>query len=378
MMRERIKQFDYILIGTILVLCIFGLIMVYTSSYTLGVLDYNDGLHFFKRQLAFLGIGLIVMTVSSFISLKFAGRMSPLLIFLSGILLIMVLTPQFGVERNSSQRWVNLGIVFQPSEIVKIFLVIYFARFYSKRKEHFDSFLYGVLPPLVIFAGIAFLIILQPDLGTTIHLLAICGVIIIFSGVKKLHIIGLAITGAGLAGFLAYIEPYRFRRLTSFIAPFEDLQGSGYQLTSSFVSMASGGLFGAGLGNSVQKLGYLPEAHTDFIMSVIVEELGVIGMAIVIGCYLVILFRGIKIANEASNDYYRLLAIGITFQIIIQAVINLGAMSGLMPITGIPLPFVSYGGTSLVFMMLASGILINVSGRKKPSVNTQAGRTTYR
>lgn len=367
-MIERIKQFDFILIGAILVLSIFGLIMVYTSSYTLGELDYNNGLHFFRRQLIFFIAGLILMFISSFVSLKFAGKMSPWLILVSILLLLLVLTPQLGVVRNGSRRWVNLGVVFQPSEIVKIFMVIYFAKFYSQRKEYFNNFVYGVMPPLIVFAGVAGLIMLQPDLGTTIHLLAICGAIIIFSGVKVRHIIGLIMTGGALAALFAYIEPYRVQRITSFMNPFEDLQGAGYQLASSYVSIASGGLFGAGLGNSVQKLGYLPEAHTDFIMSVIVEELGIIGITIVVGCYLVILFRGIKIANEAYNDYYRLLALGITFQIIIQAVINLGAMSGLMPITGIPLPFVSYGGTSLVIMMVASGLLINVSGRKNSTI----------
>ncbi|WP_369813809.1 putative lipid II flippase FtsW [Halolactibacillus sp. JCM 19043] len=364
-MLERIKQFDFILISAIVTLSIFGLIMVYTSSYTLGELDYNDGLHFFKRQLIFFIAGLVLMFISSFVSLKFAGRISPWLILISVVLLILVLTPQLGVVRNGSRRWVNLGVVFQPSEIVKIFMVIYFAKFYSQRKEYFDKFFYGVMPPLILFAIVAGFIMAQPDLGTTIHLLAICGAIIIFSGVKFRHIIGLILTGAGLATLFAIAEPYRLQRITSFMKPFEDLQGAGYQLASSYVSIATGGLFGAGLGNSVQKLGYLPEAHTDFIMSVIVEELGVIGITIVVGCYLIILFRGIKIANEAHNDYYRLLGIGITFQIIIQAIINLGAMSGLMPITGIPLPFISYGGTSLVIMMVASGLLINVSGRKK-------------
>lgn len=364
-MIERLKQFDYILIGAIIILSVFGLTMVYTSSYTLGELDYNDGLHFFKRQLIFFIIGLVVMFISSFVSLKFVGKISPWLILISIILLGLVLTPQFGEIRNGSRRWVDLGLVFQPSEIVKIFMVIYFAKFYSQRKDSFDSFVRGVMPPLIIFAIIAGLIIFQPDLGTTIHLLAICGAIIIFSGVKLRHILGLMAVGVSMAGLLAISDSYRLERITAFRRPFEDLQDTGYQLASSYVSIADGGLFGSGLGNSVQKLGYLPEAHTDFIMSVILEELGVIGMTVVVACYIVILFRGIKIANEAYNDYYRLLAIGITFQIIVQAVINLGAMSGLMPITGIPLPFVSYGGTSLVIMMVASGLLINVSGRKR-------------
>lgn len=364
-MIERMKKFDFVLITAIVSLSVFGLMMVYSSSFTLATLNYGDGRYFFNRQLAFFIFGLFVMFVSGFVSLKRLGRLSPLFVVMSLVMLMLVAFSPLGLVRNNSQRWLQLGpIVFQPSEMVKIFMVIYFSYFYSRRQEHFDNFFYGVFPPLILLALIAFPIIRQPDLGTTIHLLFISGLIVILSGVRKRHLFILVTIATSVMMLVAYSASYRIDRITSFRNPFDDIGGTGYQLVNSYVSLATGGLSGTGLGNSVQKLGYLPEAHTDFIMSVVAEELGVLGVLFVLGCYTIILVRGVIISTQVKPLYYKLLALGITFQIASQAAINLGAMSGVLPITGIPLPFISYGGTSLVFMMLASGILINVSGRR--------------
>ncbi|SDC29435.1 cell division protein FtsW [Pelagirhabdus alkalitolerans] len=375
-MKNRLKKFDYGLIIVILALSVFGLIMVYSSSYTLATRNFGSGHFFFLRQLQWFGIGLIVFVVMSFISLKKLGEMSPLLVGLAIILLALVLIPGVGVVRNQAQRWIGAGpIVFQPSEIVKVFMIIYFAHIYTRKQKYINDFKKGVMPPLVILAFVFGLILMQPDLGTGTHIVLICGLIVLFSGVKFYHIALLGSVAAGGFYFFAQSQPYRLQRLTSFANAFDDPSGDGFQLINSYVSIGTSGLTGNGLGNSVQKLGYLPEAHTDFIMSVIVEELGIIGVTFVIGGYLFILYRGIQISKEVDSLYLRLLALGITFQFITQAFFNLGAVSGLLPITGIPLPFISYGGTSLVFTLLAAGILVNVSGRRtQPSTTQQETR----
>ena len=363
-MKKRLKKFDYGLIAVILALTIFGVIMIYSSSYTLSTLDYDHGHYYLVRQLIFLALGLVAFAVVSFISLKALGELSPMLIVISIILLILVLVPGVGVVRNQARRWLAYPFVFQPSEIVKVCMIIYFAHIYAKKQPYIDQFKKGVLPPLFILAIVFFLILEQPDFGTATHILMICGLIVFFSGVKLRHI--LLLGSVGLSGIVFYMfsQPYRLERITSFMNTFDDPSGDGYQLINSYISIATSGLTGNGLGNSVQKLGYLPEAHTDFIMAVIVEELGLIAVLLVIGSYLYILYRGIRIAQEVDSLYLRLLALGVTFQIIIQAVFNLGAVSGMLPITGIPLPFVSYGGTSLVFTLISAGILVNISGRR--------------
>lgn len=364
-MKKRLKKFDYGLIIAIMSLSIFGTIMVYSSSYTLATLQYENGQHYFIRQLIFLILGFLVFAVMSFISLKTLGKLSPILIVVSIILLGLVLIPGVGLVRNDAQRWLGVGsFIFQPSEIVKVFMIVYFSYIYAKKQPYIGEFKKAVLPPLVILAVVFFLILEQPDFGTATHILLICGLIVFFSGVKLHHILLLASIGIGGITFFTLSQPYRLERLTSFLNTFDDPAGDGYQLINSYVSIATSGLTGNGLGNSVQKLGYLPEAHTDFIMAVIVEELGLIAILLVIGGYLFILYRGISIAREVDSLYLKLLALGVTFQITIQAVFNLGAISGVLPITGIPLPFISYGGTSLVFTLLSAGILVNVSGRR--------------
>lgn len=363
-MKKRLKKFDYGLIAVIIALSIFGTIMIYSSSYTLSTLQYDHGHYYFVRQLIFLVLGLITFAMVSFISLKTLGKLSPMLVIVSIILLILVLIPGLGVVRNQARRWLAYPFTFQPSEIVKVFMIVYFSHIYAKKQAYIDQFKKGVLPPLFILALVFFLILEQPDFGTATHILIICGIIVFFSGVKLRHILLLGSVGISGVIFFMVSQPYRLERLTSFANTFDDPSGDGYQLINSYISIATSGLTGNGLGNSVQKLGYLPEAHTDFIMAVIVEELGLIAVLFVIGSYLFILYRGIRISQEVDSLYLKLLALGVTFQIAIQAVFNLGAVSGVLPITGIPLPFISFGGTSLVFTLLSAGILVNVSGRR--------------
>ncbi|MBU8685400.1 putative lipid II flippase FtsW [Bacillus haynesii] len=369
MILSHLKKLDYVLIASVLFLSTFGLLMVYSAGYPLGYMKYHDGSYFFMKQLQWLLIGLTFFSAAVFFPYKAYSKLIRFLVKLSFLLLILVLLPGIGMEKNNSQRWIQLGsLIIQPSEAVKLVMVIYFAYVYAKKQRYIADFRKGVMPPLLILAAVFFLILKQPDLGTAVSILLSCGAVLLCAGLRIRHLLLLGtMAGTGIAYF-AMTAPYRLKRLTSFSDPFQNENGDGYQLINSYLAIDSGGLWGNGLGNSVQKLGFLPEAHTDFIMAVISEELGGIGLAMIIGAYLLIMFRGVRIAVQIDDPFGKLLAVGLTFQIMIQALFNLGAVFGLLPITGIPLPFVSYGGSSLMFMLMSAGILVNLSSHVKRGV----------
>lgn len=372
MILSHLKKLDYVLIASVLFLSTFGLLMVYSAGYPLGYMKYHDGSYFFMKQLQWLLIGLTFFSAAVFFPYKAYSKLIRFLVKLSFLLLILVLLPGIGMEKNNSQRWIQLGsLIIQPSEAVKLVMVIYFAYVYAKKQRYIADFRKGVMPPLLILAAVFFLILKQPDLGTAVSILLSCGAVLLCAGLRIRHLLLLGtMAGTGIAYF-AMTAPYRLKRLTSFSDPFQNENGDGYQLINSYLAIDSGGLWGNGLGNSVQKLGFLPEAHTDFIMAVISEELGGIGLAMIIGAYLLIMFRGVRIAVQIDDPFGKLLAVGLTFQIMIQALFNLGAVFGLLPITGIPLPFVSYGGSSLMFMLTSAGILVNLSSYVKRGVKKE-------
>lgn len=360
--KQRIRSFDYTLLIVILLLAGFGLMMVYSSSNTLAYLQFEASDYFFMKQMQWLLLGIVGLVVAAFFPYQLYKKLIPVLILTSITLLIFVLLPSFGVERNHSQRWLQIGsFLFQPSEFIKLSMIIYFAHFYSRKQEIINQFNRGILPPLLILSVVFLLILQQPDLGSAALILFACGVILLCSGAKARHLLMLATVGVISIGYFAISSTYRLERLTSFLNPFKDPIGEGYQLINSYIAIGTGGLTGNGLGASVQKLGFLPEAHTDFIMAVTLEELGLIGLFIVIGAYFFIMYRGIAIAKACEHMFPKLLAIGITFQIMLQVVFNLGAVSGLLPITGVPLPLISYGGSSTLITMIAFGILLQIS-----------------
>lgn len=364
MIRQKVKQMDLSLIICILILTVFGTMMIYSASYVQGDIYFNDSRYFFTRQVIWLGIGILFSVIAALIPYRLYSRLSPVFVVLSILLLVLVLVPGIGVERNNSQRWIEVGaFLFQPTEAVKLCMIIYFAAIYAKKQSYISQFKKGIMPPLIILAVVSLLILQQPDLGSASLLIMACGVIVLCAGVRFSHIS--ILLGIGIAGFsyFALTSTYRFNRLTSFLNVFEDMVGDGYQLVNSYVAIASGGFLGNGLGNSVQKAGFLPEAHTDFIMAIILEELGIFGLGIVMVAYVFIMFRGMKIVKTMDDMFPKLLAIGLTFQLTLQATINLGAVAGLLPITGLTLPFISYGGSSLVFTMIAAGILVNLSSQ---------------
>ncbi len=300
--------------------------------------------------------------MAAFFPHRMYARFSPLIVMVSIGLLVLVLVPGIGVERNFSQRWIQFGsFMFQPSEAIKLGMIIYFASIYAKKQEYINHFGKGILPPLLIVGIVCFLILKQPDLGTATSVVLACGMILLCSGARRLHLLLLGTIAGFSFVYFAFSESYRLKRLLSYLNPFQDPEGDGYQLINSYLAISSGGIRGNGLGNSVQKLGYLPEAHTDFIMAITVEELGLLGLLLILTLYFLVMLRGIHISVKLKDTYSKLLAIGLTSQIIIQVFFNLGAVSGLLPITGVPLPFMSYGGTSLILMMLSSGMLVHLS-----------------
>lgn len=367
------KENDWILIAAIVLLASFGLIMIYSASYVIGYDHYSDSLHFFKKQLKFLSVSTVLFLFFMLFPYRLYQKLVLPIVLASFILLILVLTP-LGAEVKGAQRWLDLGFTrIQPSEFVKLWVIIYLAHVYSRKQMYINQFGRGVLPPLIIVVGIFALIMGQPDLGTASLILAVAGLMVFCSGAKMFHLISLG----SISGLVVYLyarsEEYRMNRITGFMDPFADETGTGYQLIQSYIAMAHGGVTGAGFGQSVQKLFYLPEAHTDFILAIVAEELGLFGVLFVFICLGLIVFRGIVIGTRASTPFGSLLAFGISFQIALQICLNIGAASGVLPITGIPLPFMSYGGSSLMITAISLGIIANIarSSNRKISQDTE-------
>ncbi|WP_090398049.1 putative lipid II flippase FtsW [Natribacillus halophilus] len=359
-MRERIKAFDWILISAVFALTLFGLIMVYSASYPLSIDQFNSSTYFIFRQLIYFGLGVLVFAVLMNFRYHYYKKLSPYIIGLSIVLLVLVLA--LGIAANEATRWVNIaGISMQPSELVKLGVIIYLAQVYSQKQKYIDQFATGVAPPLIIVVGLFTLILLQPDLGTAVLILLVTGVIVFLSGARFRHLAFLGTLSAAVVLFLVFQADYRVNRILAFRDPFAYDDSFGLQLIQSYISIAHGGLTGAGFGQSVQKLGYLPEAHTDFILAIIAEETGWLGIGFVILCFFIIGFRGLLIGARCKNLFGSLLAYGIVFQLLFQFILNAGAVSGMLPITGIPLPFISYGGTSLIISLAGAAILVNIS-----------------
>ncbi|WP_236634670.1 putative lipid II flippase FtsW [Alteribacter lacisalsi] len=352
---------DWILVIAVALISLFGLMMVYSASYVKGYEDVGNFTHYFQRQLMWLGLSGFLFTWLMFFPYRHFRKLTPFIIIGSFILLFLVLTP-LGHSVNGAQRWINAGpLRIQPSEFVKLGIIIYLAYIYSKKQGYIDNFTKGVLPPLVIVGLLFGLIMLQPDLGTATSIVVVAGLIVFCSGARIIHLFWIAALGAIAFIYYANSAVYRMNRIVGYRDPFEHSFGDGYQLVQSYIAIAHGGLTGAGFGQSVQKLFYLPEAHTDFILAIVSEELGVLGILFVLACMTVIIVRGVIIGARCRDAFGSLLAFGIVFQIAIQMVFNTGAVTGLLPITGIPFPFLSYGGSSLMVTLLSLGILANIS-----------------
>ena len=354
------KKNDKVLLTIIILLTIFGLIMIYSSSYVWASYKFNDATKYLKTQSIFLILGFLIIYILSNIPYITYKKYSNHLLIISIILLILVLIPGIGSIRNGSRSWFGIGSFgIQPSEATKLALIIFTSKYLTNNK--IKNFKTTLLPILTIVFLIFSLIMLQPDFGT--------GVIIVMSIIAMLFISGVNMTFFFTLGFigligiiiLVIIAPYRMARIISFINPWQDPLGSGFQIIQSLYAIGPGGLLGLGLGNSIQKHFYLPEPQTDFIFAIISEELGFAGILIVTILFITIIYRGFKISLNQEDKFAKYLSFGITFSIAFQTILNLMVVVGLVPVTGVTLPFISYGGSSLLVSMSEIGILLNIS-----------------
>ncbi len=353
-----------LLLTATLCLLAFGAVMVFSATSAPNVLDGGDGTGYLVKYLAYGAVGLLVMHILSRGGLDIVRRFTPVLLVAAFGLLLAVKVPGIGVEVNGAQRWIGVGpLTFQPSEIMKLAIVIYMAQFLAERPKRMNS-VKTLVSPLLIVVGLACLLIAsQPDLGTAIIIGFTTLALLLIAG-APMGVLGKLLGSAGLiVALAAFLEPYRRARLMSFLDPWADAGGAGFQAVQGQIAVGSGGLFGLGPGQSVQKIHYLPEAHTDFILAVIGEELGLIGILALLTLYGLIAYAGLRTAKGARSQYERLLAAGITSLIVGQALLNVFAVLGLAPLTGEPLPFVSNGSTSITVLLAAMGVLLNIASR---------------
>ncbi len=362
------KSFDYLLLACTIVLVVFGIIMVYSASYYSAELSFGDKFYFAKKQLVGAVIGLVCMLTLSFVKYDILQKLKWPAIAVSVLLLSAVFIPGVGVTNYGATRWISLGFfTLQPSEIAKFGFVIFAASILSKNYMSVKKFT-GILP--VIFAGgiICLLIIMEPNMSITICVALTMIVMLIVGGARFKHFLLIGIPMVCLAVVLVLIEPYRLKRLLAFLDPWSSAQAEGFQLVQSLFAVGSGGWFGVGLFNSRQKYLFLPFAESDFIFSIIAEEFGFVGCLLVCLLFVVIILKGIKIAKKAKDRFGSYLATGIVSIIAIQLLINIAVVTGSIPPTGLPLPFISAGSTSLVVFMSAIGVLLNIDKQSKRSV----------
>ena len=349
-----------VLILVTLGLVAFGLVMVYSATSASAALANGDPAYYLKRQTVYAGLGLLLMVVLSRVDFRALRALAPMLVVTSLTLLLAVLV--LGRAANGARRWISFGpAAFQPSELAKVALAVWAASYLAQRRP--PQTLPELWRPLglltVVFCG---LILVEPDLGTSIGIVVMLAAMLLVAGTPP-RTLGAGLGIAGTLGLVAvWLEPYRRARLFSFLNPWHDAQGAGFQTVQAMIGLGSGGIFGVGLGQSVQKVNYLPEAHTDMIFAIIGEELGLVGATAVIVAYCAFAYAGLKIALGCRDPFGKRLAAGLTALVCGQAAINLAAVMGLAPLTGIPLPFVSYGGSSLVVALGCVGILLNIAG----------------
>ena len=350
------------LFATSVVLICIGIIMIYSASSIYAWEQYKDSAFFLKRHLSFLGMGLVLTFLAMVVDCKKLRQYAKPFLVVSFILLVLVLIPGIGREVSGARRWFRFKFLsFQPSELANLAIIIYTADFLSRKTKTIDSFLKGFLPPIMILGAALLLILMQPDLGTTLSIAVVVFVMLFVSGVRPAYLLSLALLSLPALYLLIFRVPYRRMRILAFLNPWLDPKGSGFQIIQSQLALGSGGLFGVGLGQSKQKLFYLPAAHTDFIFSIIGEELGLLGTLAVIVLFIIFIHNGLKIVKNAPDKFTYLLALGLVLMVALKASINIGVSCGMLPTKGLPLPFISYGGSSFIFDLVSLGLLLNIA-----------------
>ena len=356
------KKYSRLLIISIIIITLFGALMIYSASSVWAEYKFNDQYKYLKSQLIFLILGYLVMILISKFPYQNYKKLSNIIFLVTTSLLVLVLIPGIGTVRNGSRSWFGLGgFGIQPSEFTKLSLIIFTAKYLENNERDLKSIKKGVLPILGVLLLVFALIMLEPDFGTGVVIVMTIVVLLFVSGVNLNFFVKIGILGLIGVVVLIIIAPYRTQRIISFLNPWSDPLGSGFQIIQSLYAIGPGGLLGLGLGNSIQKHFYLPEPQTDFIFSIISEEFGFLGILIVAVLFLTIITTGFKIATKCEDKFGKYLAFGITFSLAFQAMLNLMVVVGLIPVTGVTLPFLSYGGSSLLISLTSIGILLNIN-----------------
>ena len=368
MLKSFLDNFEprSLFIFSILVLSAFGLVMVFSSSSVSAMENHADAYYFLRKQSIYLVIGLSAFGISSLLNIEKIEKNYKFFYFLGILLLLLILIPGISKTAGGASRWINLGIFsFQPIELSKYFLIIFISKHLIVKKEKIKNFKIGVLSPFILSIPYVFLLLYQPDFGNTVLLLSTVFLMIIIAGAKLKHLI--IVFSFLLSSFILLIlaAPYRMKRLLAFLNPYEDPQGSGYQIIQSFISFAKGQFFGVGLGNSSQKLFFLPQGHNDFIFAIIAEELGFIGCIFTIVLFSLLFFSAYKLIRKNKDQFSKYLISGILMITIMQVILNISVSIGLMPTKGVPLPLISYGGSSLIFTLGSLGLILGLDRRRK-------------
>jgi cell division protein FtsW len=375
-------RYDLPLIGATLFLLSWGTVMIYSTGGVYADLQYNDGQYFLYRHLIHMLVGLAVMGVALIVNYHKWQQYSIWFMLAMLVLLILVLIPEIGHEVKGGRRWLRIGpFSLQPAELLKVVLIIYVASYLERKQEVLASFFRGLTPNFIVTGIYLFLVLLQPDFGTVVLIATTILLMLYVGGGRPVHI-ATSLIGVGIiGGLLIASHTYRVRRMLAFLNPWDDPQNSGFQIIQSFIALGTGGWLGRGLGESLQKRLFLPDAHTDFIFAIIGEELGFLWICVLIILFLVFIWRGYWIAWNAQDAFGKHLAFGATTILSLQIILNLFVVVGLLPTKGLPLPFISYGGTSLVVGMFLTGLLLNISGslhstEAKPENGLSARATT--
>ncbi len=359
---------ERLLTGAVLALVSFGLVMVYSTSSATALLNDGDPLGLLARQAAYAVVGLGAYAVFARMSPEGMRRLGPPALAIAAFLLLVVLVPSIGMQVNGSRRWISLGAIgqLQPSELAKLALALWLAQAVARDPRRLRT-PGGLLPFLLVTAALGLLILIEPDMGTAVVLCAMAVAVLIVAGARMRHLGAIVAAGGFLAIVAILAEPYRRERLLAFLDPWSDPNGAGFQSVQAQVALGSGGVSGVGLGDGVQKAFYLPEAHTDMILATVGEELGLIGVVGVLVAFALVAVAGYRIALRAVDLHQQALAAGLTTLVLAQAAINIGAVVGVMPVTGVPLPFVSFGGSSLIVLLASTGLLVNIGRRSHSS-----------
>lgn len=362
LLEQQTRGYDLLLLSATMLLVLVGTLMIYTSSTLVSDRLYGSSLALLRSHLVHLLIGMGALWVATRIPYRRWEQAMPYLLVLCFILLTLVLIPGVGYEANGARRWLRLGFLnFQPSELLKFTLILYVASYLNRKAEQLADFFRGLMPNMMVMGIFLTLVVMQPDFGTMVLIALTLLMMIFVGGAKPGHILFSLVGFAAIGAYMVASRTYRLKRFTAFLDPWQDRLDSGFQIVQSYLAFGSGGLWGSGLGDSRQKLLFLPDAHTDFIFSILAEELGLVGVLLTMALFALFLGRCFRVALKVQDDFGKHLAYGISTLFALQIVINMAVVMGLIPTKGLPLPFISYGGSALVTYMFMTGVLLSIS-----------------